>query len=147
MILPTALLLGALGYLFYTSKKESSLDYDSSLENLKENDDVYKDLEKLFGKSWGHKLDEWIYTFLHQNILFFKNYSRATWAPLKHKDYKGKDDMQVFFNADTDLQKLSAQLELANIRINFLKECMQNITWRHQTIKNTIDWRKFMAGS
>ena len=59
--------------------------------------DVYKDLEKLFGKDWGHKLDEWIYTFLHQNILFFKNYSRATWAPLKHKDYKGKDDMQVFF--------------------------------------------------
>ena len=59
--------------------------------------DVYKDLEKLFGKEWGHKLDEWIYTFLHQNILFFKNYSRATWAPLKHKDYKGKDDMQVFF--------------------------------------------------
>ena len=41
-----------------------------------------------------------------------------------------KNDMQVFFNADTDLQKLSAQLELANIRINFLKECMQNITCR-----------------
>ena len=59
--------------------------------------DVYKDLEKLFGKEWGHKLDEWIYTFLHQNILFFKNYSRATWAPLKHKDYRGQDDMQVFF--------------------------------------------------
>ena len=59
--------------------------------------DVYKDLEKLFGKDWGHKLDEWIYTFLHQNILFFKNYSRATWAPLKHKDYRGQDDMQVFF--------------------------------------------------
>ena len=58
-----------------------------------------------------------------------------------------KNDMQVFFNADTDLQKLSAQLELANISINFLKECMQNITWKHQTIKNTIDWRKFMAGS
>ena len=35
--------------------------------------DVYKDLEKLFGTEWGHKLDEWIYTFLHQNILFFKN--------------------------------------------------------------------------
>ena len=34
--------------------------------------DVYKDLEKLFGKDWGYKLDEWIYTFLHQNILFFK---------------------------------------------------------------------------
>ena len=55
--------------------------------------------------------------------------------------------MQIFFNADIDLQKVSASLELVNIKINFLKECMQNITWRHQTIKNTIDWRKFMAGS
>jgi len=48
MILPTALLLGTLGYLFYTSKKEPSLDDDSSLENPKENDDIYKDLEDLF---------------------------------------------------------------------------------------------------
>ena len=59
--------------------------------------DVYKDLEKLFGKDWGHKLDEWIYTFLHQNILFFKNYSRATWSPFKHKA-SGDNDMQVFFS-------------------------------------------------
>ena len=48
MILPTALLLGALGYLFYTSKKELSLDDDSPLENSKDNDDLYKDLEDLF---------------------------------------------------------------------------------------------------
>jgi len=48
MILPTTLLLGALGYLFYTSKKELSLDNDSTLENSKDNDDIYKDLEDLF---------------------------------------------------------------------------------------------------
>ena len=48
MILPTTLLLGALGYLFYTSKKELSLDHDVSLEFQKENDDLYKDLEDLF---------------------------------------------------------------------------------------------------
>jgi len=48
MILPATILFGALGYLFYTSKKEPSLDDDSSLENPKENDDIYKDLEDLF---------------------------------------------------------------------------------------------------
>ena len=48
MIFPTALLLGALGYLFYTSKKELSLDHHDYLENQKENDDLYKDLEDLF---------------------------------------------------------------------------------------------------
>ncbi len=46
MILPTTLLIGALGYLFYTSKKELLLDHDEPKE--KENDDLYKDLEDLF---------------------------------------------------------------------------------------------------
>ncbi len=45
MILPTTLLLGALGYLFYTSKKELSIDLKPK---EKENDDLYKDLEDLF---------------------------------------------------------------------------------------------------
>ncbi len=48
MIVPTTLLLGALGYLFYTSKRELSLEHQDSIENQKENDDLYKDLEDLF---------------------------------------------------------------------------------------------------
>jgi len=48
MILPTTLLLGALGYLFYTSKKELSLDHLDPIENQRENDDLSKDLEDLF---------------------------------------------------------------------------------------------------
>ena len=48
MILPTTLLLGALGYLVYTSKKEISIEDAVPLENSKNNDDLYKDLEDLF---------------------------------------------------------------------------------------------------
>ena len=48
MILPTTLLLGALAYLFYTSKKELSLDHHDPIENQIEKDDLYKDLEDLF---------------------------------------------------------------------------------------------------
>ena len=48
MILPTTLLLGALGYLFYNSKKELSIDRHNTTEIQKENDDLYKDLEDLF---------------------------------------------------------------------------------------------------
>ena len=48
MILPTTLLLGAIGYLFYTSKKELSENHHIPSENEKENDDLYKDLEDLF---------------------------------------------------------------------------------------------------
>ena len=48
MILPTTLILGALGYLFYSTKKELSLDHHDLIDNQKENDDLYKDLEDLF---------------------------------------------------------------------------------------------------
>ncbi len=48
MILPTTLLLGALGYLIYSSKKELSLYHHELMENQKENDDLNKDLEDLF---------------------------------------------------------------------------------------------------
>ena len=48
MILPATLIFGALGYLFYTSKKDLSLDDDALLEKSKEDDDLYKDLEDLF---------------------------------------------------------------------------------------------------
>ena len=48
MILPTTLLLGALGYLFYNSKKELYIDNPNTTETQKENDDLYKDLEDLF---------------------------------------------------------------------------------------------------
>ena len=58
-----------------------------------------------------------------------------------------KNEMYHFFNADKDLQELSAKMEYLKITVDFIKECMQNITWRHQTIRNTIDWRKFMAGN
>jgi len=58
-----------------------------------------------------------------------------------------KNDLQIFYNSDKDIQELNAKIEYLKVTIDYLKECMQNITWRHQTIKNTIDWRKFMAGS
>tara|TARA_B100000886_G_scaffold167588_1_gene114574 strand:+ start:201 stop:350 length:150 start_codon:yes stop_codon:yes gene_type:complete len=48
MILPTTLFLGALGYLFYASKKEHSLEHYDSKEKQKDNEDLYKDLEDLF---------------------------------------------------------------------------------------------------
>ena len=48
MILPTTLLFGALGYLIYSSKRELSVDHHDLIENNKENDDLYKDLEDLF---------------------------------------------------------------------------------------------------
>ena len=57
-----------------------------------------------------------------------------------------KNDFNYFFNADNDLKTLKAKIEYLEVTVDFLKRCLDNITWRHQTIKNTIEWRKFMAG-
>ena len=54
--------------------------------------------------------------------------------------------MEVFYNSDQDLTKLKAQIDYLQETVEYVKRCMDNITWRHQTIKNTIEWRKFMAG-
>ena len=71
MILPTTLLLGALGYLFYTSKKDISLDQHDLIENQKDNDDLYKDLEDLF--IWNYSLHNKKLCFLTKYIQNFKH--------------------------------------------------------------------------
>ena len=57
-----------------------------------------------------------------------------------------KADLHYFFNSDKELSEMKAKQEYLKVTIEYLKECMTNITWRHQTIRNTIDWRKFMSG-
>ena len=48
MIIPATILFGSLGYLFYTSKRELTIDHHDLIDNQKENDDLYNDLEDLF---------------------------------------------------------------------------------------------------
>lgn len=57
-----------------------------------------------------------------------------------------KQDHKMWLEADPDVQAIDAKITLLEVTVNFLKECMENIKWRHQTIKNTIDWRRFMNG-
>ena len=48
MFLPATLFIGALGYLFYSTKKEVLLDTDAPSENSIDNENLFKDLEDLF---------------------------------------------------------------------------------------------------
>ena len=54
-----------------------------------------------------------------------------------------KNDMQIFFNADKDLSDLKLKVEYLTECVDTLKEILNIITWRHQSIKNAIDWLKF----
>ena len=58
-----------------------------------------------------------------------------------------KSDYDKFKGADKDIQDLYEKLQYLKISVEFLQDVVSQITWRHQTIKNIIEWRKFMAGS
>jgi len=58
-----------------------------------------------------------------------------------------KSDYDKFFGADRDIQNAIEKMEYCRIVVEYLQDIVSQLTWRHQTIKNIIEWRKFMAGS
>ena len=54
-----------------------------------------------------------------------------------------KADYNYYFNADKDLTDLKLKLEYLTECIDVLKDILNILTWRHQSIKNAIDWLKF----
>ena len=58
-----------------------------------------------------------------------------------------KSDYDKFFGADKDIQKAIEKMEYCKVVVDYLQDIVSQLTWRHQTIKNIIEWRKFMAGS
>ena len=58
-----------------------------------------------------------------------------------------KSDYDKFFGADRDIQKAIEKMEYCKIVVDYLQDIVSQLTWRHQTIKNIIEWRRFMAGS
>jgi hypothetical protein len=58
-----------------------------------------------------------------------------------------KGDFNYFFESDKDLQAIRGKMDTAKVTIEYLIEIIDMLKWRHQTIKNIIEWRKFMAGA
>jgi hypothetical protein len=58
-----------------------------------------------------------------------------------------KSDMDMFYNTDPDIMKLQGQIEYQSTIVDTLKDIMDNIKWRHTTIKNIIDWKRFTSGT
>lgn len=57
-----------------------------------------------------------------------------------------KGDMDYYYDADPHIQEAKARIDYIKEIIDTLKEIMDNIKWRHQSIKNAIDWRRFTSG-
>lgn len=57
-----------------------------------------------------------------------------------------KGDMNYFYDADLDIQKSEKKIVYYKTVLDTLEEIINNLKWRHSTIKNIIEWRKFEAG-
>ena len=57
-----------------------------------------------------------------------------------------KGDMNYYYDSDPIIQEKQGQIDYLKEICDTLKEIMENIKWRHQNIKNMIEWRKFTSG-
>ena len=58
-----------------------------------------------------------------------------------------KGDLEHYYSVDEDIRKTEETIVYLKTIIDTLKEIITNLNWRHQTIKNIIDWRKFESGN
>ena len=57
-----------------------------------------------------------------------------------------KGDMDHYYDADIDIQKSEEKLAYYKTIISTLDEIINNLRWRHSTIKNMIERRRFESG-
>ena len=57
-----------------------------------------------------------------------------------------KSDFHYFFESDEDLQKSEERIVYFKTLEETLREIVDNIKWKHQTIKNMIEFAKFTSG-
>lgn len=58
-----------------------------------------------------------------------------------------KGEMDYYYNSDKEIQESELKIQYLNTLIDTLKEIVQNLNWRHQTIGNMIKWKQFEAGN
>ena len=57
-----------------------------------------------------------------------------------------KGDLDKYYDADPIIQEHQAKMAYLEEMSSVLKEILDIIKWRHQNIKNMIEWRKFTSG-
>jgi len=57
-----------------------------------------------------------------------------------------KGEMDYYYDSDPEIQKSEEKILYHKTLIESLSNIVDTLKWRHQTIKNMIDWRKFEAG-
>lgn len=58
-----------------------------------------------------------------------------------------KGEMDYYYDSDQDIIESEAKIQYIKTCIDTLQEIIDNLKWRHQTIRNMIEWRRFESGA
>lgn len=57
-----------------------------------------------------------------------------------------KNELNQYIEADADISRVRLKIEYIKVAASALEEIINTLRWRHQTIKNILDFRRFQAG-
>lgn len=57
-----------------------------------------------------------------------------------------RSDLETYIDADPDLRLLSDKKAYFQTAVELIAEILDTLRWRHQHVKNILDFRKFTAG-
>ena len=98
---------------------------------LKSHQIKYDELLRLKFEYYTGKLDE-------------ETLAQMKWSPMNFRLLKS--DVELYLNADRDLNDIKLRMALQQEKVDFLQSVIQNINSRNFLIKNAIDWAKFQNG-
>jgi hypothetical protein len=58
-----------------------------------------------------------------------------------------KGDLSYYYDSDPEIQQSEAKIVYFKTMLEALKEIIDTLKWRHQTIGNSIRWKQFEAGA
>lgn len=101
-------------------------------------------LKELEFKQQGLLKDKWLY---YNGKMSQEEIIKKGWNPDPFDGLKIlKGEMDYYYNSDPEIQASEAKITYFKETIDTLKEILDTIKWRHQTIRNMIEFKKFEAG-
>lgn len=69
-----------------------------------------------------------------------------SYDPFDGLNVRTNKEKEYYYETDKDIQISEAKIIYTKEMIDTLKEILDTLKWRHQTIRNMIEWKKFEAG-
>ena len=89
--------------------------------------------------------DKWLY---YNGKMSQEDLESKGWEPDPFNGLKIlKGEMDHYYDSDPEIQRSEEKIVYLKTIIDTLSEIVDSLKWRHQTIKNIIEWRKFESGA